>query len=792
MPNHAKYLVCVLSCLGLFLVSTPVKSAEVLSLSGTIVDQSHSPIPGATINLYATTTLVNRMQTGTDGRFEFPNLVPGTYVLECYQEGFQKLSRRIVLRDRPEALDLTLEVAGLNQHVVVIASELPELPSEISKSVSLISNEELTNRDVVTLTEGLRQIPSLQIQQQGGPGTLSAYRFRGLRPEDTAILLDGFRFLDPSDNKNSVRPLLSNLLLTDADHVEVLRGAGSTLYGTNAIGGIVNVVSRQPTEPLAGNLSFQGGSLGLLRGSGGVSGQSDGQQYTYSLQADHVNYTRGLDKQDTYRNNSGTLRSTYDWSSLARLFARFQFADIFSFLNQSPSPLSGLTPLPPGEFVRDAKSFPEPGANFYPQFNDPDYHQHNRFFGGAVRLDHAVNGFWNYSIGYQSLRTRRRYEDGPAVSPLAQSLGFQGPPTVTSDRYQGAMDQVFWRNSFQFGSANSTDAALDFDRAGLDQTAFGLRTQAVQRSLALQVRHQIRLLEGRWQWQIAFRAQHYDLGTPRFSNSTDNPYGSILNLHIPATYSGDVSTAYFFSSSGTKVRLHAGNGYRSPSLYERIGGGSFGSFRSYYGDPKLRTEHAYFIDGGFDQFAFHNKLQVSGTYFYTHLQTIIDFGPTPYDPFNRSYGYLNLKGGNARGFELSVSSRPMAFLDFNSSYTFTKSIQPSPTSAGTTRVLGLSGHQFTVGLNVCPARRFNLNLQGSAVSSYDYPVFGLVYTIPTETYRFQGYTLLDFTGTYVLRESEKSRLRFVVRVDNLLNQEYFQGGFLAPKATARAGFHFDF
>lgn len=792
MPNPAKYLVCVLSCLCLFLVSTPAKSAEVLSLSGTIVDQSNSPIPGATINLYTTPGLISRAQTGADGSFQFDNLVPGIYILECYQEGFQKLSRRIVLRVRSETLDLTLEVAGLNQHVIVIASELPELPSEISKSVSLISNEELTNRDVVTLAEGLRQIPSLQIQQLGGPGTVAGYRFRGLRPEDTAILLDGFRFLDPSDIKNSARPLLSDLLLTDADHVEVLRGAGSTLYGTNAIGGVVNVVSRQPSWPLAGNLSFEGGSLGLLRGGGGVSGQADGQRFTYSLQADHINYTRGQDGQDTYRNSGGTLRSTYDWGSLARLFVRFQFADTFSLLNESPSPLPVLPPLPPGEFVRDARPFPETGANFYPQFNDPDYRQHNRFFGGAVRLDHAVNSFWNYSVGYQSLRTRRQFEDGPAVSALARDLGFQGPPTVTRDRYQGTADEMFWRNSFQLGSVNSTHVALDFDRAGLDQAAFGLTTQAVQRSLALQVRNQTRLLEGRWDLQIAFRAQRYGLGTPRFSDSTDNPYGSIPGLHIPATYSGDVSTAYFFSSSGTKVRLHAGNGYRSPSLYERFGGDSFGNFRSYYGDPGLRAERSTFIDGGFDQFAFHDKLQVSGTYFYTHLQNTVDFGPTPNDPFNRSYGYLNLKGGNARGFELAVSSRPISLLDFTGSYTFTKSNQPSPTSAGTTRVLGLSDHQFTFGMNIRPTRRLNLNLQGSAVSDYDFPVFGLVYTIPAQTYRFQGYTLLDLTGSYVLHDSEKSRLRFVVRVDNLLNQEYFSGGFLAPKATVRAGIHFDF
>ena len=128
MTNFAKYLACFLSCISLFLVSNSVRAAEGLSLAGAIVDQSDSPIPGATINLYSNMALLNQRQTGADGKFEFPNLLPGTYIVECSKEGFQTASRRVVLQDRSEGLRLTLEIAGLSQHVIVIASELPELP----------------------------------------------------------------------------------------------------------------------------------------------------------------------------------------------------------------------------------------------------------------------------------------------------------------------------------------------------------------------------------------------------------------------------------------------------------------------------------------------------------------------------------------------------------------------------------------------------------------------------------------------------------------------------------------
>jgi outer membrane receptor protein involved in Fe transport len=250
--------------------------------------------------------------------------------------------------------------------------------------------------------------------------------------------------------------------------------------------------------------------------------------------------------------------------------------------------------------------------------------------------------------------------------------------------------------------------------------------------------------------------------------------------------------AYFEASTGTKLRAHAGNGHRSPSLYERFGSGGTGDFRSYYGNPQLRPERSVFIDGGIDQYLFRETLRLSATYFYTRLQTVSAFGATPNDPFGRGFGYLNLSGGHARGVELSVTSRPTGFLEIDGSYTLTKSNQRSTTSAGTTRVLGLSDHQFTLGAAVNPTQRLRLHILATGASDYDFPVFGLTFAIPGSTYRFPGYARLDLTGTYVVHRGERSRVEWITRVDNLLNREYYQGGFIVPKATVRSGVRWAF
>jgi len=794
MPNRKKFLsqnILASLCL-LFLLAVPFQAAAQRSITGRVVDSSGQVISQATVSLYRSSTLFDRVTTAADGRFEFPELLPGAYLLECAAEGFQNWSGRVALGDGSENMELRLAVAGIHQKITVIASEQPELPLEVGKAVSLVSRDEIARQGARTLGEALQMIPALQSQQVGGPGTVLTHRFRGLRATDTAILLDGFRFRDPSEERGSARSLVADLLVTDAERVEVLRGAGSALYGTSAIGGVVNVISRQPSEPLTTSLNFAGGSLGLLEGGGEVGGQALGQSLSYFVRADHRNYTRGIDGNDASRNNSGSAMLSYRVNSGTQLLARFRATDAFVALNESPSPLPTLPALPAGEFVREAIPFPEPGATFYTQFDDPDYHQRNRFFAGMFRLDQQVSERWVHSAGFQGLLTGRRYDDGPGVSLLASQLGYQDGLATDRQFYDGSTQQAFWRNSIQVNGSNSAHVSVEFDRETLDQDAFGLRTEASQKSLALAARNQTRLLAGRLQLQLAAQAQWYDLAIPRFSDDTRNPFGSLDAVEAPAAYNADVSLAYFFAASATKVRAHAGNGYRAPSLFERFGSGGTGVFRSYFGDPRLRPERSAFIDGGLDQFFFRDRLRASATYFYTHLQTIIDFGAFENDPFGRTFGYVNRKGGSARGVEFDFSARPAGFLEVNGSYTLTKSNQTTPTSAGTTRVLGLSNHQFTVGLAVNPVPRIRLILLATGASDYDFPVFGLTFAIPSSTYRFPGYAKLDLAGTYVVHQSEGTRLEWVTRVDNILNREYYHGGFVVPKATVRSGVRWEF
>jgi outer membrane receptor protein involved in Fe transport len=792
---RALFLAIAITALPCFHAPARAQSGSSHNGAATVRDGTRGAIAGASVRILGAGGLLSRQTTNAAGQLDLSTLPAGTYVIEISAEGFQTFSQRFTL---PAAgtLEWTLEVAGTHQTVNVLGAGLPEIPDETAKSVTVIPAEELRARDIVTLSDALRSVPGLQLQQLGAPAGIASYRFRGLRPEDSALQLDGFRLADPSDNKGSARPLLTEMAITSADRLEILRGAASSLYGTNAVGGVINAQTRYPAAPRSGYLAMEGGSLGLLLPSAGISGQAElsaSRRLAYSLNLTHQNYLSGPDGQDATRNTTGSAAAWFTLAPAARLFTRFTLSDGFGYLNESPAPTPNLPDPPRGAIVRDARAYPDAQANFYPQINDPDNHQRIRFYSGAARLEFAPVEFWQQSLGFQSLRARRRYTDGPDLAPLARTLGLVDPLTPSLGRYDSSAEQLVWQNSLRASSVDRFHAGLEYNRVSIDQLEFGQTTVARQNSLSVSARNHASLFDGRVQAQLGGQIEFYSLSAPEFfatgNVSNPSPYTGVGELSAPRAYTADASLAWFLRRSGTKLRAHAGNGFRSPSLYERYGSGGRSS---YYGDPLLKPERTNFIDAGLDQKLWGDRVEASATWFYSRLHTIIDFGGTPADRFGRFFGYVNTRGGNARGAELSVRARPARALSFNAGYTYTNSDLPFATAAGTTRVLGVADHQFNAGVLVEPTRRLSAHLQVYAVSNHDFPLFGSTFPFPFGVFRFPGYARLDLTLGAELLRRERHSLRWSLRVDNLLDQQYFSAGFREPGAVARTGLRWEF
>ena len=299
----------------------------------------------------------------------------------------------------------------------------------------------------------------------------------------------------------------------------------------------------------------------------------------------------------------------------------------------------------------------------------------------------------------------------------------------------------------------------------------------------------LKLFENRLQFAAGFRAQFFDLKTPGFS-VTNTLYSGFNLQNPPNAYTFDAAASYFFERTKTKIRAHAGNGYRVPSLYERFGSTFFGGFTA-LGDPELLPERSIAFDGGIEQNLFSNRAKLTATYFYTRLIDTIGFGagrviPNTPRPFG---GYLNTRGGISRGGELSGDVRVSDSTDVFASYTYTNSDQrvSQVPAVGVIGSLGIPKNQFTL---VATQRFKRAWVSFDFLAASDYLV---ALGFPTRVFRFKGNRRGALTGGYnIPLKNERFKLRVFGTIENLFGDDYYENGFRTFDRNGRVGLSFGF
>ena len=170
------------------------------------------------------------------------------------------------------------------QSVVVTATRIPTPELEIASSVTVVTAEEIAARQIRTLPDLLKEVPGLNVVQSGGPGGQTSVFMRGTNSNHTKVLIDGIDVSDPSSPNASFD--FGQLLTQDIQKVEVLRGPQSGLYGSDAIGGVINVITKSGSGPPQVSGSLEGGSFDTFNQVAHVSGSLD--QFHYAATIDHL------------------------------------------------------------------------------------------------------------------------------------------------------------------------------------------------------------------------------------------------------------------------------------------------------------------------------------------------------------------------------------------------------------------------------------------------------------------------------------------------------------------------
>ncbi|MEM7586032.1 MAG: TonB-dependent receptor [Acidobacteriota bacterium] len=238
---------------ALVLASSTAMAQDTASLSGTVASGDGTALPSATVTL-TNKANVREVSTTTDaeGHFEITGLVPGRYRMTVSLQGFNEVSRNVSLDAGATEQDVKLRVGTITEEITVTAAKgIERETAAIPQVVTIITSEDLEERQVASVAHAIERAPNIRTIDQNP--TRARPQFRGLASSRVLILVDGERLNNVRFDAGATGISPSMIDVTQVESIEVLGGAGSGIYGTDAMAGVINIVTKQPTQSASGN-----------------------------------------------------------------------------------------------------------------------------------------------------------------------------------------------------------------------------------------------------------------------------------------------------------------------------------------------------------------------------------------------------------------------------------------------------------------------------------------------------------------------------------------------------------
>ncbi len=529
----------------------------------------------------------------------------------------------------PTLLAATL-VAGTVAHassletVVVTATRAPEPIAATGESISVITAKQLENLQVVTLSNALSRLPGTTVVRDGGLGQVTTLSLRGAEAGQTLMLIDGVRINDPSTVDGEA--LLGDLLVNNISRVEVLRGPQSALYGSAAIGGVVDIFTRRGgPAPLRYTLSAQTGSFATYQlaangyGHVGAFDYGAGIQYlqTNGISAADARY--GNKEPDGTHNLSATINTRYHLTPNLSLDLRGYAISARTQFDDNYAPVTFRVADSP-VYNRDTLLVGYAGLNW------------------ALWQGHLKNRF-----AVTETASRRTTFDSPFYLPLHEDYAYRG--RIERFSYQGTA-KLTDASQLVFGAVDERTTLVS-EIAGFADASGQQSTQGYYVEGLSQVMRGLTLSAG-----------------VRLENNT--LYGTHTSYKATAAY----------TPNGGQTVLHANyaTGFKAPSLYEQF---------SVYSNPlgPLSPEDAHGWEAGIDQNLFAHRILASLTWFDRTTHNLIDFfscyGVTSQSCSLRSNAggyYYNIGRAEASGVEAGVKGRISSAVNVRINYTYLNAI----------------------------------------------------------------------------------------------------------------------
>jgi len=592
--------------------------------------------------------------------------------------------------------------------VVVTPSRYEKPTEEVTKQVDVTKKKEMDAKGAKTLSEVVADTPGVMTTQTGGYGGETGIYIRGGQTEQVLIMVDGIEANDPMMlGRSAAAELLS---LPGVDRVEVLEGPASSLYGSEAEAGVINIITARPPQGQGSRVSFEGGSFDTYNEQ--LEGYYSRPNFYIDLAGSEFD-TQGISaastelgnhERDGYHNLGFSLKTGARPATWLELEAIGRVIDARTDLDA----------------VNLTSGLPE---------DDPNYAAKSTEYLGALRAN-IFTGDWKSKLEFQYADHNRDYKD---------EMDKLHPLTSMDEYYDGSLSKFIYQADYTpdpadkivFGAEYQDESGKSDVKGASDygpyEDEFSKKTLATTSGFVLWDYHQK---------PYGFMAGGRGDDNEKFGAATTGEFGAYFQPWEP----------------GPKIRGHVGTGFKAPSLYQLYG--EVGGFK--VGNENLSPEKSSSWEAGFDQELFDRKITLSATYFDTTYRDLIVFD-------SLTFGYNNVAKARAPGWEAEVKVSPTDSLDMKASYCFVDARDAKTDE----KLIRRWGEKYTLGIGYRPIKQLDLNLWGihrGSTPDQIFPVYG------EESKHLKPYTVVNFSAKWKINE----QLAADFRVINMLNEEYYE------------------
>ena len=491
------------------------------------------------------------------------------------------------------------------QDFVVTATRTPTPIGQVGSSVTVITERDLELRQTRLVSEVLREVPGLEVNRSGGIGTLTAVRIRGAEANQVLVLIDG---IEVSDVAAGSQFDFGTLTTDQIERIEVIRGAHSTVYGGEAIGGVIQIFTKRGRKGLRANVMTEYGSFDSAKIGGLISG--GGKRYSFAAGASLFNtdgfsvadQRLGFREKDGYRNLTASTKGTVrpaDWLELSGVF-------------------------------RFVKTRTELDTGFVPGFNfaDDDGEQETlQYFAKAQGRLILFKKKWEQIFRYGFARTVRKSLNTGNVETF----------TASSHRHKFETQSIirpFKRHVLTLGIEREIERARFTNGPGQLVKELGINGYYIQYQATV------------------FKRLHLTGGV----RVDDNERFGLQDSYR-------IAGVYDHKETRTKLKASYGTGFKSPTLSELFFSNPAFLF---VGNPNLGPEFARTWDVGIEQRFWSGKAKIGVTYFRSKISDLIQsqsIGGGFRQPFN-------VGRASTHGIEVEGVVRPLEGLRLSANYTW--------------------------------------------------------------------------------------------------------------------------